>query len=96
MPKNGRMVLLHSLTPTWLCWLFLICFHQAWAATPLQPLIDAVPSGGVLQLGAGDYSGPAIIRKALLLDGAGKARLLGGGRGTVLWDCPTVSLCGTS
>ena len=84
MPKNGRMVLLHSLTPTWLCWLFLICFHQAWPATPLQPLIDAVPSGGVLQLGAGDYSGPAIIRKALLLDGAGKARLLGGGRGTVL------------
>lgn len=78
------MVFLHPITPTWLCWLFLICSHQAWAATPLQPLIDAVPSGSVLQLGAGDYSGPAIIRKALLLDGAGKARLLGGGRGTVL------------
>lgn len=54
------------------------------AVTPLQPLIDATPPGGLLQLGAGDYSGPVVIRNALLLDGASKARLLGGGRGTVL------------
>ncbi|MEW6163690.1 MAG: nitrous oxide reductase family maturation protein NosD [Pseudomonadota bacterium] len=56
----------------------------AGAARPLQALIDATPAGGVLRLAAGDYAGPATIDKPLTLEGGGRARLLGGGRGTVL------------
>jgi nitrous oxidase accessory protein len=56
----------------------------AQAATTLQPLIDATPAGGVLSLAPGEYAGPATITRPLLLDGAGKARLMGNGRGTVL------------
>lgn len=78
------MLFPRSLTTFLILVLFSAQSLLAEAPTPLQPLIDATPAGGLLQLGAGDYSGPAIIRKALLLDGAGKARLLGGGRGTVL------------
>jgi nitrous oxidase accessory protein len=55
------------------------------AAPPaLQPLIDAVPPGGQLKLAPGDYAGPARIGKPLRLDGGGRARLVGNGRGTVL------------
>lgn len=50
----------------------------------LQPLIDATPAGGSLTLAPGDYAGPATLDKPLTLDGAGKARLVGNGRGTVL------------
>jgi nitrous oxidase accessory protein len=78
------MDVLRSFTSTWFFCVLLACSLRAGAATPLQPLIDAVPPGGVLRLAAGDYSGPAVIRQALLLDGAHQARLLGHGRGTVL------------
>jgi nitrous oxidase accessory protein len=54
------------------------------AVRPLQPLIDATPTGGQLQLTAGDYAGPATLDRPMTLDGAGRARLLGTGRGTVL------------
>jgi nitrous oxidase accessory protein len=56
----------------------------AMAGLPLQPLLDATPPGGTLRLAAGDYAGPATIVRPLLLDGGGKARLVGNGRGTVL------------
>lgn len=54
------------------------------AATPLQPLIDAAPPGGTLQLDAKTYSGPALIDKPLTLDGGGQATLENDGSGTVL------------
>lgn len=54
------------------------------AATPLQPLLDRAAAGSSLRLAAGDYAGPAVIAKPLTLDGQGRARLLGNGRGTVL------------
>ncbi len=54
------------------------------AAPPLQPLIDATPTGGVLRPPAGSYAGPAVIAKPMTLDGAGKVTLSGGGKGTVL------------
>lgn len=54
------------------------------AAPPLQPLLDATPAGGTLRLATGDYAGPATIAKPLVLDGGGKARLVGNGRGSVL------------
>lgn len=54
------------------------------APLSLQALIDATPPGGQLKLAPGDYAGPARIDKPLRIDGGGKARLVGNGRGTVL------------
>ena len=54
------------------------------APMPLQPLIDATPPGGTLRLAPGSYAGPATITRPLTLDGQGRARIDGGGRGTVL------------
>lgn len=54
------------------------------AARPLQPLIDATPSGGSLRLEAGVYAGPAVIAKPMVLRGRPGAIVDGGGVGTVL------------
>jgi nitrous oxidase accessory protein len=51
---------------------------------PLQPLLDATPAGATLQLPPGDWQGPARITRPLVLDGGGRARILGDGRGPVL------------
>lgn len=56
----------------------------AQAAPSLQALIDAAPAGTTLKLAPGDYAGPATLAKPLTLDGAGRARLVGNGHGTVL------------
>ena len=53
-------------------------------APPLQPLVDAAPSGGVLRPPPGRYSGPVAITKPLTLDGAGAVILTGNDVGTVL------------
>jgi nitrous oxidase accessory protein len=59
----------------------------AWAGAPGQPLqslIDATPTGGTLRLAAGVvYRGPAVVSRAMTIEGGGAA-LDGGGRGTVL------------
>ncbi|MBL8318035.1 MAG: nitrous oxide reductase family maturation protein NosD [Burkholderiaceae bacterium] len=54
------------------------------SARALQPLIDATPTGATLSLPAGDYLGPATIGKPMVLDGAGVARIVGDGHGSVL------------
>jgi len=54
------------------------------APVPLQPLINATPPGGMLRLAPGTYAGPATITRPLTLDGQGRARIDGGGSGTVL------------
>jgi nitrous oxidase accessory protein len=51
---------------------------------PLQPLIDATPTGGTLRLPPGTYAGPATISRAMTLDGAGHATVDGQGHGTLL------------
>ena len=53
-------------------------------AAGLQELIDAAPPGGSVKLAPGTYVGPIRIVKPLLLDGGGKATILGTGKGTVL------------
>ena len=63
--------------------LFLAC-ATGHAAPPLQPLIDATPSGGVLRPAPGTYAGPATIARPMTLDGAGKVTIEGSGKGTVL------------
>ena len=52
--------------------------------TPLQPLIDATPAGGVLLPPPGTYAGPALITQPITLDGNGAVTIDGGGQGTVL------------
>lgn len=61
-----------------------LCRAAAAPPQPLQPLIDATPAGGTLRLAPGAYAGPATIVRPLVLDGAGKASVIGNGRGTVL------------
>ncbi|MFO1220636.1 MAG: nitrous oxide reductase family maturation protein NosD [Burkholderiaceae bacterium] len=53
-------------------------------ALPLQPLIDATPPGATLRLAPGEYLGPATIARPMVLDGAGRARIVGDGGGSVL------------
>ena len=65
-------------------WIVLLLSLPAWAAQPLQPLIDATPAGGTLRLAAGDYAGPATIDRPMTLDGGRRAVLRGDGSGTVL------------
>ena len=54
------------------------------AAAPLQPLIDATPTGGTLRPAPGRYKGPVAIRRPLTLDGAGSVTIDAGGTGTVV------------
>jgi len=51
---------------------------------PLQPWIDSTPAGGTLRLLPGVYTGPAIISRPIVLDGAKRARLDGREQGRVL------------
>lgn len=53
-------------------------------ARPLQPLIDATPTGATLRLDPGVWAGPAVIARPMMLVGAPGAVVDGGGIGTVL------------
>lgn len=64
--------------------LLLVLPSLAAAAQPLQVLVDLTPAGGILRLSQGEYAGPVTLKHPIVLDGAGKARLVGDGRGTVL------------
>lgn len=55
--------------------------HQA--ATPLQPLVDAVSAGSVLDLAPGLYTGGVTIDKALTIRGSADVIVDGGHDGTV-------------
>ncbi|MCP5066391.1 MAG: nitrous oxide reductase family maturation protein NosD [bacterium] len=50
---------------------------------PLQELVDATPAGGELQLEAGIYAGPVVVRKPISIDGGGMATVDAGGQGSV-------------
>lgn len=49
-----------------------------------QELIDRAPAGSELRIPPGDYAGPVLIDKPLSIDGGGKVRIDGGGKGTVM------------
>ncbi|MCP4622165.1 MAG: nitrous oxide reductase family maturation protein NosD [bacterium] len=53
-------------------------------AAALQVLIEQTPQGEVVQLEPGVYAGPAIIEKAVILDGKGQVTIDGQGKGSVL------------
>ena len=54
------------------------------ADASLQERIDAAAPGALLRLEPGDYQGPIVIRRSLVLDGGGQARIDAGGRGSVV------------
>ncbi len=56
----------------------------AGAAASLQALIDATPEGAEAPLEPGVYAGPAVLEKAVILDGKGRVTIDGGGKGSVL------------
>ena len=57
---------------------------MAGPAAPLQVLIEQTPEGGVVPLEPGRYTGPAIIEKAVIIDGKGQVEIDGLGKGSVL------------
>ena len=68
-----------------LCVLLIILSGSlASAFPPLQLYIELTPSGGVLKLPPGKYSGPVVIKKPITIEGAGKVELDGDGKGTVI------------
>ncbi len=68
-----------------LLFLFLWCLCvPAMSLPPLQVYIEITPSGGVLNLPSGYYSGPAVIRKPITINGHGKAVIDAEGEGSVL------------
>ena len=50
----------------------------------LQTLIDDAAPGSTLRIPPGEYAGPALIDKPLVIEGDGKVTIDGGGKGTVL------------
>lgn len=50
----------------------------------LQDTLEKAQAGDVLRLAPGDHAGPALVDKSLVLDGAGKARIVGTGEGSVV------------
>lgn len=55
------------------------------AAYPsFQALIDATPTGGTLHPNPGNYAGPVLISRQIIVDGGGKVTVDGGGTGSVL------------
>ena len=81
--RAGRLTSLSRGTALLAGWILIAC-GTACAAVPLQPLIDATPSGGTLLLAAGTYTGPAIVDRPMVLDGGGKAHIDGQQRESVL------------
>lgn len=65
--------------------IFSIASYAVAGSVPsLQELIDQTPAGGVVTLKPGRYLGPAIIEKAVVLDGRGQVTIDGQGKGSVL------------
>ncbi|MDR2000432.1 MAG: nitrous oxide reductase family maturation protein NosD [Zoogloeaceae bacterium] len=50
---------------------------------PFQELVDAAPAGSVLKPPPGQYAGPVLVNKPLIIDGDGKVTIDAGDRGTV-------------
>jgi len=69
-----------------LVFVVVVCLLPAlgFALPPLQLFIDLTPPGGVLNLPAGSYAGPAVIRQPITIYGHGEATVDGEGSGTVL------------
>ncbi|WP_456374930.1 nitrous oxide reductase family maturation protein NosD [Thiolapillus sp.] len=67
-----------------LVFLLLLRATPCLALPPLQLYVELTPEGGTLTPPPGEYSGPVVINKRMVLDGKGKVRVNGGGSGTVI------------
>lgn len=67
-----------------LLWLILLLPGLALGGINLQALIDVTPVGSTLQVAPGEYAGPLVIRRPLVIDGSGRAHIKGNGKGTVV------------
>jgi nitrous oxidase accessory protein len=56
---------------------------RIYALKPFQELVDAAPAGSVLKPPPGQYAGPVVMTKPLIIDGGGKVTIDAGDRGTV-------------
>lgn len=56
----------------------------ACAASSLQVYINTTPAGGTLNVRPGTYVGPVTITRPIIINGNGKAKLHGRGKGTVM------------
>lgn len=50
---------------------------------PFQAMVDAAPAGSTLKPPPGNYVGPVVVNKPLIIDGGGQVTIDGGDRGTV-------------
>ena len=50
---------------------------------PFQDLVDAAPAGSTLRPPPGNYAGPVVMRKPLVIEGGGQVTIDAGDRGTV-------------
>jgi nitrous oxidase accessory protein len=64
--------------------LLLLFASAGYCLPPFQLYIDITPEGGVLRPPAGSYAGPAVIRRAITIEGGGAVTVDGEGDGTVL------------
>ena len=67
-----------------LLFLSFVPFQPAFSLPPLQLYIEITPSGGVLNLEPGFYSGPAVITRPITINGHGMVTIDAQGEGTVL------------
>jgi nitrous oxidase accessory protein len=62
----------------------LLFVRTGYCLAPFQLFIDITPKGGVLRPPAGDYAGPAVIKKQIIIEGNEAVTIDVGGEGTVL------------
>ena len=71
--------------PVFFFFLYLLLLIQpVFALSPLQLYIEITPPGGVLNLDPGYYSGPAVIKQPITINGHGRVTIDAGGDGSVL------------
>ncbi len=78
------MVPLRNILPLVILLPVMLLAATATAVPPLQLFIDLTAPGQTLRLMPGTYAGPAVIDKAIIIDGEGQATIDGGGKGTVV------------
>src|SRR6266851_9809679 len=67
------------------------------AYTSIQTAIDAAPSGGTIQIGAGTFAGPLNISQSVTLAGAGASQTtIQGGNGVININAGTVTMKGVT
>jgi len=64
--------------------LLLLLTQPVFALSPLQLYIEITPPGGVLNLEPGFYSGPAVIKRPITINGHGRVTIDAGDDGSVL------------